>query len=378
MTTTVVTDVSTAFQSALSSDYALATLAEIWSSGTLVQTLSVDPGSTVTVDRTAAIRRHCALTLTDIDGTLTPTGASDLLTPYGNEVRLYRGITYPNGNQELVRLGVFGIEESDVDDRQNDLVLTVTGMDRARSIQRTTFTDTYSVAPAQNLSAAIQALLNSLSLGFSLTYAVTPTSAVTPGSPTVCKAGDDPWKAATDLAKAAGYELWFDVSGVCTMQPVQDPITSPVTWAYDEGPNNITIALKRKLTRATAANYVIRDGQSSGHAAPVRGVAADVNPASQTYIGGSYGTVVDYKASALYANQAQAQAAASADLLLNLGSVESLSISAIPKPDHDAGDVIEVTRARSKLSSAYYVLDSFTMGMDPSALLQAQARRVTR
>jgi hypothetical protein len=131
------------------------------------------------------------------------------------------------------------------------------------------------------------------------------------------------------------------------------------------------------VSRANAPNYFIRDGQGTGIDAPFRAIAVDDNPASTTYINGPYGRVVDYSASSLYATQAQAQAAADADLLLALGSVEALTLNAIPKPDHDVDDVIEVTRVRSGLSNQLYVLDAITMGFGVTGLTQMTGRQVT-
>lgn len=108
-----------------------------------------------------------------------------------------------------------------------------------------------------------------------------------------------------------------------------------------------------------------------------RGVAMDTNPKSPTYVGGPYGQQVDYQTSNLYTTFPQAQAAANADLLLALGTVESIEILAVPKPDHHPDDVVEVTRARSGLASQLYVIDSYQMGFGTAGILDFTCRRVT-
>src|SRR5512146_2193069 len=64
-------------------------------------------GGDVQIDRTASQRRRCTVSCVDPTGTLTPTTADSILTPYGTEVRPYRGVQYDDGTTEVVPLGVF-------------------------------------------------------------------------------------------------------------------------------------------------------------------------------------------------------------------------------------------------------------------------------
>lgn len=109
----------------------------------------------------------------------------------------------------------------------------------------------------------------------------------------------------------------------------------------------------------------------------MRGIAFDSNPYSPTYIGGSYGYQVNYSSSSLYADLPTAQAAAKADLLLALGTVESIEVQAVPKPDTDVDDVCTVTRARSGLSAVKYVTDSFTLGFGTAGVLDWTGRAIS-
>lgn len=63
--------------------------------GKVVATLPVHAGS-ITADRTAAQLRTIQFELVDTDGTLTPTGMSSLLAPFGTRVQLYRGVRLKN------------------------------------------------------------------------------------------------------------------------------------------------------------------------------------------------------------------------------------------------------------------------------------------
>jgi hypothetical protein len=61
---------------------------------------------TVSLDANAASRGRLDITL---PRDLVPTGATSLLAPFGNELRVGRGIEFPDGTREIVPLGVYRI-----------------------------------------------------------------------------------------------------------------------------------------------------------------------------------------------------------------------------------------------------------------------------
>jgi hypothetical protein len=357
-----------------------ASRAEVWSGETKLATLTIEASSTVTVDRSNLSRTTCSLVLTDpfagTDQAIVPETAGDLLYPVGNELVVYNGITYPDGTQELIQLGVFGLIDADFDDGANDLVITLIGSDRSVACQHAGFTSAYTIPPGTNVGVAIQTLLASLQTGLAISYAFTPTDSVTPTTPIVYLPGDDPFAKANDLATSIGNELFFAPTGVCTMIPVPDPTQAGVSWDYVEGAN-LAKHIKRHVSRTNAPNYIICVGSGPGIAVPFQAVAQDTNPLSATWVGGKYGQqVAPPKTSGLYATQAEAQADADAQLLLALGTIESVEIQAMPKPDTQPDDVVSVTRARSGLTAVNYVIDSFTLGFGNAGVLDFVARQV--
>lgn len=362
--------VSAAFLAAIKQSHVLVTKAEILRSGAPVQTLDILDGS-VAVDVNNAVRRRCDVSLTDPTGTLTPAVATDLLAPFGNEVRLSRGIQFADGTSELIPLGVFGLEDVDVQDTADGLTIHLVGMDRAQKVARATLTDVYSVAAGTNFATAIQALIASRVSG--LTYNFMITSNNTPAL--TFQSGDDPWKAAQDMAESMGAELFFDAQGICVLQPIPDPLVSAVAYSYLEGADATIVSVSKKLTRQGIYNYVVATGETSDPAiVPVRSVAQDSDPTSPTYTGGAFGVVVRFYASPFITTQAQADSAAAAMLRQSLGLTEQVGFTAIPNPAHEAGDVVTITRARAKVD-ARYVLDAFTVPLGPTALLQGTTRK---
>lgn len=378
-----ITAISQRYADALILPHDIATRAEVWRGDDLKATLNIDAsGSVVNIDRAQVIRSTCSISLTDPSaGTsraLVKGTAQDLLSPYGNELVLYSGITYEDGTQELIQLGVFGIEDVIITDTGGDLVIAVTGNDRSRVIQRAGFTDVYTVLPSTNVRDVISDLVAASWTGDDqLNFNFAHTDAVTPTEPLVYQPGDDPLQKINDLAAGIGYAFYFNRTGDPTFARIPDPQKAPTAWSYNEGLGNIATEVVRTVSRAGAPNYIIRDGMGNGIAVPVRGVALDDDPGSPTYWQGPYQRALNYNASALYATQAQAQAAADAALSLALGSIETLQILGAPKPDHDVDDVVKVTRVRAGVAGRY-VIDSLIFGFGNTGVLSMTGRRVAR
>jgi hypothetical protein len=64
-------------------------------------------------------------------------------------------------------------------------------------------------------------------------------------------------------------------------------------------------------------------------------------------------------------------------MLLALGTIESLDLKTVPKPDHDIDDVITVTLNRAGIVDELYVLDGFTLGFGSGGLLDITGRQIT-
>lgn len=366
---------SAAFATAITTSHRIATAAEVWSGvsasgpGTLLGTFTPTAGL-VKVDIANATRRSCDVTLVD-PNYVPSTGA--LITPYGNELRLYRGVTYPNGARELMPLGVFAIASADVTDTPQGISIKVLGFDRADKVARALLTDTYSIAAGTNTAVAIQALITSRVGG--LTFSFAPTTAVLPSTTLVV--GDNPWAKALELAKSIGADLFFDAYGVCTLTPVTDPATAPVSATLAEGATSTLVDLARSITNRETFSDVIAIGQGSGVGDPIRAQVTDINPQSPTYINGPYGDVVTIYRSPLLTSAAMATAAAQAVLFRGTGLAEQITMRTLVNPALDVGDVVVVTRARAKVINARYTIDALDIPLGADATQSIIGRRRT-
>ena len=365
--------VSDAFKRALRESHKVLTKCEVYSGTDLLATLPITDGS-VNIDREAANRRRCNINL---DGTdYVPHEVSDLLHPASNsELKLYRGlVTGYKGPTELVPLGVFGIEDTEVQDSGERVTINVKGFDRSKSIQRRRFTDLYFISRDTNYGTAIRELIESVYSG--LTYNFTNVEHTTPSltfGEGGWSGGGDPWSKAQEMAASIGMELYFDSNGALRLQPEPDPANDPVVWKYIEGPESTLLSVNRGLSIENVFNHVVVIGNHSGLLAPVRADAVDDNPNSPTYINGPFGDVPTFHRSTMIFTQAQAQEVADAQLLRHLGTPENVRFISIVNPAHEVGDVVRIKRQRAGVDSVH-VLDKLNIPLNYSGSINASAR----
>jgi hypothetical protein len=321
-------------------------------------------GGSVDIDRTADVRRKCSLDVVDPNGNLTPKNASSVLTPYGTEIRPYRGVKYTAGvlagSYEVVPLGVFRLSEATVHDQVGGSPsINISGYDLSRTVARAKFEDVYTVATGTNLVTAIQTIVQ---LSLPDTQFDTTATTMTATSPIVFDADSDPWAACQTIAASAAMEVYFTASGRCKVAPPVDIDHLPAPqWRYVEGDHCTMLDLEVKFSDDPGYNGVIVVGQAADGTTPaVRSVLWDTEPSSPTYYKGPYGKVPFFVSDSNITTQEQADAAAAATLNQILGFSSQLNVSAIVNPALDANDVIEVVRERSGVSGKF-ALDAISM-----------------
>lgn len=315
----------------------------------------------VTIDSTAAIRRTCSSVAIDAPG-LTPTSAASLLSPLpGNELQLFRGVVYTDGTQEMYSLGVFGVDEADLStDSGGTTTVTISGSDRSKTVSENAWDFPYQVAAGTDLATAVMALIADRLPSATFSFAPT-TGLVVPGLLYGTSDQDnDPWAAATNIAAAAGMELFFDANGVCTMRPVLDPSTAATSWRVGDGNSVRLLSIGNQLTRDGSYTRVVATAQSTTGSGPLRSVAALPATAVRTF----------YYSTAAALTQTQLDAVAAALLLRYGGSFRNVSFSTVPDPRVDVSTLIDLERAELGVSGKF-VLSKLVIGLKPSDTLQA-------
>ena len=340
----------------------------IMRNGVVIADLPIET-ATVTLNRTAAQRRTCNITLLPPGMVTFDTSWKDLFAPYGNELRLWFQMNYPDGTSDEVCLGTFTIWQTVVTDSGTDFTVKIDGYDRSKLLDTAEVLTPYSVAVGTTVDAAITKMVNDNWSGAPFQFQITPTSEVVPGTTAVVRPGKTIWSQALLLAQSVGYELFFDVWGNLVGQPLPDPtVKNPVftfTTIFQSGTKDMSLTMTRD--KVYSAFSVIGTGSyphtsSSGKVTmkkgPLYGVAYDVNPNSPTYYNGAFGKVGHVARSTLVGTPVQATTIAGSMLQQEKGSSESLTMNVLPLPLLDAWDVIAVNNPRLGVVDNY-VLDGW-------------------
>lgn len=339
--------------------------------GTIISEASPISGE-VTIDSRRATRRQCSLEFVDLDGTLVPkNNTSAILLPYNRELKVYRGVVFADGTEELVPLGVFLLTSVDISDAANGQRITVNGSDRSLRVQKAKFTNhDFFIDDGTPKETAIKNMLTdrfpSIKTNFPATNQTTPII-----YPTLDQSSD-PWRESTKIAESAGMDLFFDENGICRMRPIPDPDTGASVETYQDDVDSVLIQLSRSLSTDETFNHVIYTGEGTNLSIGVIGEAFDNNPASPTYIH-TFGSVPLFKSSPTILTVAEAEEAAQAELKKVIGASEKITWDSIVNPAHDVYDIVKIVRSPSGVD-ATLIIDAITIPLSPQQTMNAVGR----
>jgi hypothetical protein len=326
----------------------------------------------VTIDSRRDIRRQCAVEFVDKDGTLVPTNnRSSILLPYNREIKIYRGVKFGDGTEELVPLGVFLLTTVEITDTPEGVRINVQGSDRSLRVIRAKWTShDFYIEDATAKETAIQQILTDRFPGVKTLFPAT--NQVTDIIYPTLDQSSNPWKEALKIAESAGMDLYFDESGTARMRPIPDPDSGAALITYQDNTESVVTSLSRTLSSDESFNHVVYTGEGTNLSIGVIGEAKDTNPASPTYIE-TYGSVPIFKSSPYILTVAEAQEAAIAELRKVIGALEMISWEQIVNPAHDVYDLIKITRTPSGVD-ATLMLDSITIPLTPQNTMNAIGR----
>lgn len=450
--------VSAAFRSAVRSSHRATLRVEVWRSGVFLRNLEVLDGQ-VEVDARRAQRRTCNVKVaatkptvaytpvwnnygslkdgstysqlsasyanykaiqtivsyaeTTVDDGLIPTNAFADLAPFGNELRIWRGIevsqpqyltyakikepvyaTYtalnaayaqngalkqPTGYADTVEevpLGVFVLTEANIQEEQKGATMDLVGVDRSIRIQKAQWIDPFPIASGTNLATALQAVLSNrwadVEVNFSSTTQTVPqlTLGMQAGG-----SGRDPWGDCQQLASSGGFDLYFDGSGVAVLKSTQDPSDATAVASYVEDAEAMLLGAQRRISTDQTFNGVVVTGEGTNVQPPVRSTLFDEDPASPTYRYGAFGDRPTFISSPLVTSAATAAVVAQAQLSKVKGAEENVDWSQICDPSLDVGDVIYVENTGTRLAKVM-VLDKLSIPLKAEDSMKATARTV--
>lgn len=321
----------------------------------------------VTASR-SAIQRQARISLVDDGGTLTPDDIDELLTPAGNQIRLWRGVRFGDGTSELVPTGTFRFTTTKVQNRRIQLDEMY---DRSWIVSGARTENTYNVPKGSQIDQVIAQILTQAYPGVPMN--LPDTDEVT--NSMAFDADSDPWELAQQLAANLGMRLFFDPLGVVQMADEPDPDTDPVVWTFDDtDPNNMMLPTTEQSWIGNSYNMIVVTGENSSLPAPVRGVAKDNDPRSPTRYGGPYGRrLAPIIRDDTIASQAQANARAVKELRAQLGLFQQASIQSMVNPAFEVGDVVYTSSPVSGINQ-YYIMDGFNVPMRAAGAQAIESR----
>lgn len=364
---------SAAFKTAVVADHIVIGKAEIWSADRKLVDLDIDTGK-VSVNTSSAIRRTCEVHITTDRTTnnLVPDNGFDFLAPFGNQLRLYRGIQYTDGTEEFIPLGVFVITEVDVKDTNDGVSMSIRGEDKSIIVSRNKWTSAYQMVNG-TLEASLTALLQNRYVDIETNF---PTTNITINQIVLgADSNLDPWKDAVGIAELVGYDLFFDVNGICTMKQFPTLDAASVVATYKEGDGTTITSLDRKISTKETYNGVIYTVEGSQVTTPVRVEVWDEDTTSPTYRYGVFGSVPTFITTNLIGTSAEAIKAAT--LLLNtyIGQQEVITFESIVDPSLDVNDVIYVKSEGAKVDRTV-IIDTMDIPLEYTGSLSVTTRVV--
>lgn len=320
----------------------------------------------VSLDGSADVRGTADIT---VDGTNAFSRApGSLLTPYGNELFIERGVVYGTGTRELVSQGYYKIYTVE-QEGEPDSPIRLTARDRMSGI-----IDARLLAPIQFQAGT------SISVIFDqLVHEVFPTAVIQYDFDAVAStlerdqiADEDRYGFLADLVKSRGKVMYWDYAGRLQVKDPPDP--TAIVYEINVGRNGVLVSLSRELDREGVYNAVVAIGQAPDGVTAVRAIAMDMNPNSITFWNGNFGKVPRYYFSTFMYTTAQAANAAEKILAKSLGLPYNLNFTFVPNPALEPLDPIQITHEDGY---EYHVLDKITIPLTYDGVMTASTREQT-
>lgn len=316
---------------------------EAWIDGELAErAIPIIGGSVAVTGAKTGVHRTLSLT--------TERGHEELMAHPLLELRPYRGFAYTHGAAELVPLGRFTPDTSTAK-LDGDGNLTVSAPDPWAKVVEAKLekpVTTAGGAAAEAVRLTREAFTSQPDAVNTVTVDVDATDALWEG---------DRDKAIQKLVENASAELFFTVDGkvLCRNQPTLDQTS---VWLADASPTGVLTAASREYSRQRIFNVIIVVPADVDGYPPFEPVTVqDDNPNSPTWVG-------KFRKPLIYSSALIADARHAAQVGVSLlekytARARRLTLSAVPNPALETGDVITVRLPDGSISPR--LVDGFTI-----------------
>lgn len=293
-----------------------------------------------------------------------PTAPTDLLAPFGNELRVYRGVTLGDGSN-LYTWQVFRGKIQDVT-RSSAGDCSVYCTDRASEVVDHAFESPQNSQTSNTVFQEFQRLVldavPNANFGTSDPFN-TPVQPLT-------------WEydrgSALDEMATSATAVWYALAnGDFVMRKLPWIGNRPAVLAVTDLPGGFVNGWTRRRSRSDIFNVVTVTGERLNGDAPVFATASDTNPASPSYTLGGFGIKSKLERLQTPATQGAALAAAESLLATYITPIEEWTLQFPPDASLELGDVLQVD---VDVASVRQVVTGFTLPLDLSQNMTISTR----
>lgn len=321
--------------------------------------IKFEPGSGVSATLGSRVTRQLSLV---VDESLYPELASGILAPYGNRLRVTRGIVFGDGSRYAWEVFTGRIQEAVLDP---DGQVSVPASDRALEVAEAGFlvpenSQAGATVNAEFIRLVSDALVDAV-FGVSDAFAQT----VPQLSWATDRAG-----AIDEMATAVGAFWYALANGDFVIRKYPWTVAGPPLLTLSDGQGGILVASPSR-DRDGVWNSITVTGERADGTAPVVAFAQDNNPLSPTYVLGSFGRRHKEVPLQTPQTQGQAQTAANDWLRRSVGLFETYRWSQPPDAALELGDIVALNAFGR--SGIIQVVSGFFLPLDTEAMMTVQA-----
>jgi len=307
----------------------------------------------VTATLANRVARSCTFTVHE---DLYPVLETDLLAPYGNFIRAYRGVKLPDGNTGLYSWQVFEgrIQDTDVD---SSGVVTVACSDWATDVIENQFEAPVSSNVGQDCVVQIQQIISDrypdATFGTSDTFGLTMPKLTFQS---------DPGQTLDGISQSLGA-FWYPLAnGDFVVRRIPWTVAGTPVVNLSDGDDGIITGYRAARSRSGVFPTIVATSERADGTTPVYAVANDDNPASPTYYLGKFGRRVRNVSLQTPSTPGSIQSAANDFLRSSKALTESWDLSIIPDASLELGDVVTIDAGRR--AGVVQVISGFSLPLD--------------
>lgn len=335
------------FQAALTHSHTILVRAEVWRAGAKIADLPLVDGS-VAADRTATSRRSFS---GKVDPAMAPQSMNDVLTPYGNQVRIWRGIRFPDGTAMDYQIFFGRLDSVSVDNGE----VSITCLDLSQTIADYRFETPRTFPLGTVIVDAITTLIQEV-LGPAQPINIDPSISRTQHMTAASTFDRERTEAMDSLTNSLSCDWFAGPDGAIYIRPSPTIyVGEEADWIVRTGGSGVITGYTSAYDRSGVFNEVVATQETVDGSAPLWASARDMNPNSPTYWEGPFGKVPRFFASQFFNTYEQCLNAATNLLATTAAGAKGLTIKCVPNPALMLDDIIQVIGLGTNRDGLYFV-----------------------